>query len=59
MKKLIEFIGITYTEGGDMRITLTYLKKFDIVKPVALSAEEKKDEVNMIIFTEEVKAYVK
>ena len=51
-KKIKEYIGKTYTEGGDIRKVLekkVYDESIDITKPKALKGNAKEDDVEKVI----------
>ena len=56
-KKIKEYVGKTYTEGGDIRCCLEQKCKVEIPKPEPLSDADKDNEVEKEIKREEIKTF--
>ena len=57
MKRIAEYVGTEYRNGGDIRSTIEQNVRFAI--PMPLSPSGTKDEVDKMILTKKVDAYVK
>ena len=57
MKRIAEYVGTEYRNGGDIRSTIEHNVRFAIPKPLAPSGTN--DEVERMILTKKVDAYVK
>ena len=57
MKRIAEYVGTEYRNGGDIRATIEQNSRFAIPMPLAPSGTT--DEVERMILTKKVDAYVK
>ena len=57
MKQIAEYVGTEYRNGGDIRSTIEHNVRFAIPMPLAPSGTN--DEVEKMILTKKVDAYVK